>query len=153
MVYDAEKNQRVLEGMLSITEKYAKGFPEMWDLYGMPGTRSGLPIIHHMKNPDASGSTTFVEIRREENGSLKFYDCFDGEAQPSSPERIAEKLGEEGATGRMNPETFTPEYLIERFSSRITKGINSFIRIRLSRTTSLTDLVDKEAYQQFFPGD
>ncbi len=130
MAYNTKKNQAVLEGMLDITKRYAAGFPEMWDIYNLPGAIDGLPIISHMRNPDADALTTFVEIRRE-GGSFKFYDRFDGEAKASSPERIAEKLGLEGTTGWMSSETYTPEYLTERISSKIKEGIDFFINLKL----------------------
>lgn len=133
MAYDAQGNQKVLEGILEAAKVYERDFPKMWDFYdNVPEAANGLPLISHMKNPDDSPKgTTYVEIRREKDGSLNFYDYFDGEAKVSSPERVAEKLGQENATGWMNPETYTPGYLIDKFSTVVKAGAEIFVETRI----------------------
>lgn len=125
MAYDSKKNQICLERMLKTAERFGKGFPELWGVYEAPKAKAkGLPIVSACKNMDATEPTTFVEIRREANGSFRFYDYFDGEGKESSAERIAAKLGEENAAGWVSSDTFTPEYLAGEFNSKMKKYLD-----------------------------
>ncbi len=130
--YDPTENLKVLEGILDIAGRYERAFPELWGVYDLPNSRDkGLSFISACKNMDASRASAFVEIRREGDGSLKFYDYFDGEERKSSPERIAEKLGKVNAVGWSSPEMFTPRYLAATFRSAIEKKVGTITDLKL----------------------
>ena len=123
MAYDYEGNLGVLRRMLREAEGYNSRYPQIWDLFENPEIKmKGLPIISASKDMD-SPATLLTEIRREADGTFKFYDYFDDEVKESTPERIATQIKD--GWGMLGP--VYPDFLARYFCKAMRKLLKEVI--------------------------